>query len=128
MLVDKASAGVVVSVVLACAVSACAGGSSTSSSPRATETGAGASAATGHIRRLPSVGDLIVRSEPREGTVIRDRATHGKRFFLTEIQASECLSYLKANPAALAMDVRAACPGKVVAEERRKMSQPSTKP
>jgi hypothetical protein len=43
--------------------------------------------------------------------VLRDEATHGKRFFLSEIQAGECLSYLKANPSAAESDVRAACPG-----------------
>jgi len=57
---------------------------------------------------------LIVRSSPRKGTVIRDSATHGKRFRLAGIQARECLSYLQANPAAAARDVQAACPGKVV--------------
>jgi hypothetical protein len=58
---------------------------------------------------------LIVRRGGRDGIVIRDRATHGKRFVLTGIQAGECLSYLKANPSASAKDVRAACPGEAVA-------------
>jgi hypothetical protein len=127
MSVAEGIAGVIVSVALACAVSGCAGASSQSSSPQATETGAGESAVTGRIRRLPSVGDVIVRAEPREGTVIRDRATHGERFFLTGIQASECLAYLQANPAAPARDVRVACPGKVVAAARRQTSQTSEK-
>jgi hypothetical protein len=74
------------------------------------------------------VGDVIGRGEPQEGTVIRDRATHGKRFYLTGFQASECLSYLKANPAAPARDVRAACPGKVVVAARRQISEASNKP
>jgi hypothetical protein len=74
------------------------------------------------------VGEVIVRRGPREGTVIRDRATHGRRFLLTGIQASECLSYVKANPASPARDVRAACPGKAVAAGRRLDSQPSKKP
>jgi hypothetical protein len=65
----------------------------------------------GHVRTLPSVGEVIVRQEPRQGMVIRDRATHGKRFFLSGIQAGECLSYLRANPGAPAKDVRAVCPG-----------------
>jgi len=58
---------------------------------------------------------MIVRKEARKGIVIRDRATHGKRFLLTGMQAGECLSYLRANPGASASDVRAACPGEVVA-------------
>jgi hypothetical protein len=66
-----------------------------------------------------------VRSSPRKGTVIRDRATHGKRFRLAGIQASECLSYLEANPAAATRDVQAACPGKVVVETRRQRSHAS---
>jgi hypothetical protein len=74
------------------------------------------------------VGDVIVSREPREGTVIRDGATHGKRFVLTGIQASECLSYLKANPGARQRDVRAACPGEVVVARGRQVSQPSKKP
>ncbi len=73
------------------------------------------------------MGDVIVSPATREGTVIRDRATHGRRFFLADIQASECLSYLKANPTAPARDARAACPGKVVAAARRQDSQPSKK-
>jgi hypothetical protein len=58
-----------------------------------------------------SVGVVLVRREAREGLVIRDRTTRGRRFFLTGIQAGECLSYLRANPAASAKDVRVACPG-----------------
>jgi hypothetical protein len=128
--------GIAASVVLACAVSACsdgtsgsssppAGGSSSSSSPATAETGAGASVPTRQVRELPSVGAVIVRRDPREGTVIRDGATHGKRFLLTGIQASECLSYLKANPAAPVTDVRAACPGEVAVGKRKQGSQPS---
>jgi hypothetical protein len=64
------------------------------------------------------LGDVVVRREAQRGIVIRDRATRGKRFLLTGIQAGECLSYLKANPSAPAKDVRAACPGWVVATAR----------
>gem|GEM_PF-3936778 len=60
---------------------------------------------------------MIVRREERKGIVIHDRATRGKRFLLTGIQAGECLSYLKANPSASAKDVRAACPGEAVLAE-----------
>ena len=107
MSVAEGIAAAIVSVALACAASGCSG-TSTQSPSQAAETGAG----TGHTRGRATLGDVIVRGDPREGTVIRDRATHGKRFFLTGIQASECLSYLKANPAPAARDVRAACPGK----------------
>jgi hypothetical protein len=69
------------------------------------------SANTGTVLRLPSVGDVVVRREPRKGIVLRDQATHGKHFFLSAMQAGECLSYLKANPSASERDVRAACPG-----------------
>jgi hypothetical protein len=65
---------------------------------------------------------VIVRREGREGIVIRDRATHGKRFFLTGIQAGECVSYLKANPNASESDVRAACPGEAVVAMVRKQT------
>jgi hypothetical protein len=71
------------------------------------------SARTGAVLRLPSVGAVVVRREPRQGIVLRDQATHGKRFFLSAIQAGECLSYLKANPSAAESDVRAACPGEL---------------
>jgi hypothetical protein len=54
---------------------------------------------------------VIVGRKARKGIVIRDRATGGKRFYLTGMQAGECLSYLRANPSASAKDVRAACPG-----------------
>jgi hypothetical protein len=128
MSVAEGIAAVIVSAALACAGSGCSGASSESSSPRATETGVGTSAATEDARGRLLLGDVIVQGDRREGTVIRDRATHGKRFLLTGIQASECLSYLKANPAAAARDLRAACPGNAVAEERRQMSQHSTKP
>jgi hypothetical protein len=69
------------------------------------------SARTGAVLRLPSVGEVVIRREPRQGIVLRDEATHGKRFLLSAIQAGECLSYLKANPSAAESDVRAACPG-----------------
>ena len=68
--------------------------------------------------------------------MIRDRATRGKRFFLSGMQAGECLSYLKANPGASAKDVRAACPGeavvamvrKQIAAQARKKQHSSTSP
>jgi hypothetical protein len=72
---------------------------------------------------------VIVRQEPRQGIVIRDRATRGKRFFLSGTQAGECLSYLRANPGAPAKDVRAACPGEaVVAMVRKQISSQAKKP
>jgi hypothetical protein len=73
------------------------------------------------------VGEVIVRQEPRQGTAIRDRATHGNRFFLSGIQAGECLSYLKANPGAPARDVRAAYLAKLVAMVGKQISSQTTK-
>jgi hypothetical protein len=94
-------------VLVICVLAGCSGGRSRSSSPPTT----GVSAKTRAVLRLPSVGDVVVRRDPRQGIVLRDEATHGKRFFLSAIQAGECLSYLKANPSASESDVRAACPG-----------------
>ena len=115
----KASAAVVSIVVLASVGSACSGGSSRSSAPPTTVTGADSDAATGQIQTLASVGEVIVR-RGRQGIVIRDGRTHGKRFFLSGIQAGECLSYLKANPGAPARDLRAACPGEAVVAMAKK--------
>jgi hypothetical protein len=98
-------------VLLICVLAGCSGGRSKSSSPPATVLVRNVSAKTGAVLRLPSVGDVVVRRESRKGIVLRDEATHGKRFFLSSIQAGECLSYLKANPSAAESDVRAACPG-----------------
>jgi hypothetical protein len=130
----KASAWLAVPVVLASVVSACSGGNNRSSSPPAAPNGGEAKVTKGHVRTLPSVGEVIVRQQPRQGTVIRDRATDGKRFFLSGMQAGECLSYLRANPAAAAKDVRAACPGegvvamvrKQIAAQARKKEHPSS--
>jgi hypothetical protein len=80
------------------------------------------SAKTGAVLRLSSVGEVVVRREPRQGIVLRDEATHGKRFLLSAIQAGECLSYLKANPSAAESDVRAACPGEAVVAMVRKQT------
>jgi hypothetical protein len=66
------------------------------------------------------LGDVVVRREAQKGIVIRDRATQGKRFLLSGIQAGECLSYLRANPDAPTKDIRAACPGWVVATAHTK--------
>jgi hypothetical protein len=115
----KASDGLAAVVLLACALSGCSSGSSKSSPPPTTVIRSDVSATTGSVRRLPSVGDVVVRQEPRQGIVIRDRATHGKRFFLSGMQAGECLSYLKANPGALAKDVRAACPGEAAVAQAK---------
>jgi hypothetical protein len=98
-------------VLLIGVLAGCSGGRSRSSSPPTTVLVRNVSAKTGVVLRLPSVGEVVVRREPRKGIVLRDQATHGKRFFLSAIQAGECLSYLKANPSAAASDVRAACPG-----------------
>jgi hypothetical protein len=104
-------------VFLICLLAGCSSGRSRSSSPPVTVLVRNVSARTGPVLRLPSVGDVVVRREPRQGIVLRDQATHGKRFFLSAMQAGECLSYLKANPTAGERDVRAACPG-----ERRQIT------
>jgi hypothetical protein len=108
----------VIGVLMACAVSACSsdGRSSSPSSKSTTAARAQSNTATASARTLPSVGEVIIQKEPDQGNVIRDRATGGKRFFLSGIQAGECLSFLNANPRASAKDVRAACPGEAVAE------------
>ncbi|HEX6507699.1 MAG TPA: hypothetical protein VF221_08725 [Chloroflexota bacterium] len=66
------------------------------------------------VRTLPFIGQVVIGYGPG-GLVISDRATHGRRFALSGMQAGECMSYLKANPTAAEADVRAACPGRVVA-------------
>jgi hypothetical protein len=43
--------------------------------------------------------------------VIRDKATAGRRFFLTDESAGECLNFLAANPKPSRVDFDAACPG-----------------
>jgi hypothetical protein len=63
------------------------------------------------IRKLPSVGEVVIQGGPY-GTQIIDRATRGKRFSLSGVQAGECRSFLKANPHPSGADVRAACPGR----------------
>jgi hypothetical protein len=110
----KISAALVTGVLLVCAVSACSG-DGRSSSPSSESTAAATAQPTATTSRtLPSVGEVVVQKEPHQGNVIRDRATGGKRFFLSGIQAGECLSFLRANPGAAGKDVRAACPGEVV--------------
>jgi hypothetical protein len=98
----NASAATLAAVVLCGAFAGCSGGRSSNSIP------------AGHAQSDAPLHAVIVRRETRDGIVIRDRATGGKRFFLTGIQAGECLSYLKANPNASESDVRAACPGEAV--------------
>jgi hypothetical protein len=66
------------------------------------------------VQTLPHIGAVIVE-RGRHGTVMLDRATNGKHFVLTGIQASECRSFLAANPKASKKDVLAACPGSTVA-------------
>jgi hypothetical protein len=61
--------------------------------------------------------------------VIRDQSTHGRRFYIEGIQASECLSFLKANPEPSERDVRAACPGAIAsAPANKKRPAGSAKP
>jgi hypothetical protein len=107
------SAAVVAGILLACAFSGCSAGGRSSSPSSGPNTVTRAQSEAG-VRNLPSVGEVVVRQMPQQGTVIRDRATGGRHFFLSGTQAGECLSFLNANPGAGAKDVRAACPGRVV--------------
>jgi hypothetical protein len=99
----RAAAAILAAALLCGTLAGCSGGRSTKLVPAA------------HAQRHAPLRAVIVRREARKGIVIRDRATNGKRFLLTGIQAGECLSYLRANPGASAKDVRAACPGEAVA-------------
>jgi hypothetical protein len=46
-----------------------------------------------------------------EGIVIRDKRTGGSRFFLADMEAGECLDFLRANPQPSQEAFAAACPG-----------------
>jgi hypothetical protein len=63
------------------------------------------------VRDVPHIGTVIISYSPL--LVIRDQSTQGRAFYLKGIQASECLSFLKANPEPTERDVRAACPGAI---------------
>jgi hypothetical protein len=78
--------------------------------PAPAQTAPTSDAASSTLAELPTIGDVIIE-HGRYGTVIIDRATHGKQFSLAGFQAGECLSYVKANLNPSAADVRAACPG-----------------
>jgi hypothetical protein len=113
-------------LVLTCALAGCAGGSSRPGKTGSTENAlvkASAPDSTSSTRQapnrpsatsgtLPSVGEVIIQRGVY-GTLIVDRATRGKRFSLSGVQAGECLSFLKANPNPSDADVRAACPGRL---------------
>jgi hypothetical protein len=114
-------------VVLTWALAGCAGGSGSSRPGTTASTEKAPVKASAHgstsstrqaanrpsatSRKLPSVGEVIIQRGVY-GTVIVDRATRGKRFSLSGVQAGECLSFLKANPNPSDADVRAACPGR----------------
>jgi len=104
---------ILVAATVGCGLSACSGGGGTSSARDSAHSPTpAAGTARPHARqlRLPSVGIVVVARRP-DGLLIYDRATHGKRFSLSGLQAGECLSFLRANPGASKRDVRAACPG-----------------
>jgi hypothetical protein len=104
---------VAATVAVGCGLSACSGGGGTSSatvSGQPRTTAAGTARPPARQLRLPSVGIVVVTRRP-DGLLIYDRATHGKRFSVSGLQAGECLSFLRANPGASKRDVRAACPG-----------------
>lgn len=60
---------------------------------------------------VPGIGVLSIRRTSAEGIVIRDERTGGRRFFLTDIGAGECLDFLRANPQPSQEAFSAACPG-----------------
>jgi hypothetical protein len=63
------------------------------------------------VRSLPAIGAVVISRTSGQGIVIRDKATNGRRFFLADEQAGECLSFLESNPDPSRQAVRAACPG-----------------
>ena len=73
---------------------------------------------------MPHVGTVVISYLPL--LVIHDRATNGRRFYLAGIQASECLSFLKANRQPSKRDVRAACPGAIGSAPTRKNQPPES--
>jgi hypothetical protein len=76
------------------------------------------SSAASRTMILPYVGVVVIRSDGKFGLVVADQETNGNRFYLRSMQAGECLSYVRANPAPSASDFRAACPGAAVAKKR----------
>jgi hypothetical protein len=57
------------------------------------------------------LGEVVISRTSEHGIVIRDKATHGSRFFLSDIAAGECLSFLEANPEPSRQALESACPG-----------------
>jgi hypothetical protein len=95
------------------------GASSAAAPTEPTETSSGSTARqTGgavtkpSVRRLPWTGEVVVSRTLGQGIVIRDSATGGRRFFLADESAGECLNFLDANPKPSHEAFDAACPGK----------------
>jgi predicted extracellular nuclease len=65
------------------------------------------------VQELPWVGEVVIRRSSGKGIVIRDKATGGSRFFLSDEEAGECLSFLDANPNPSRKSMEAACSGQV---------------
>jgi hypothetical protein len=65
------------------------------------------------VQELPWVGEVVIRHSSGKGIVIRDKATGGSRFFLSDEEAGECLSFLDANPNPSRKSMEAACSGQV---------------
>ena len=89
--------------------------STTLASTDATATSAVGEDSTGTspaVQDLPVVGEVVISRTSEHGIVIRDKATNGRRFFLADEQAGECLSFLQSNPGPSRQAVRAACPGR----------------
>ena len=117
---------ILVAATVACGLSACSGaGGKSSATSSAHDSPTAAAASSSRVRPLPDVGSIVI-AHGRQGLVIRDRATHGRRFYLSGAQAGECLNFLAANPAASPRDVRAACPGETRARLRNDSSTTSS--
>jgi hypothetical protein len=113
--------------LLACVLSSCSHGSNESSRSSPPHPRAESSRTQTRQQELPHIGSVVVPLALHRHLVIRDRATGGHRFFLSGMQAGECLSFLKANPNTSPADVRAACPGQVVSPGKKR-SRTSTRP
>jgi hypothetical protein len=85
-------------------------GTSSPSSLSTTQDAIGTSAT---VQEFPWVGEVVIMHSSGRGVVIRDKATGGSRFFLSDEEAGECLSFLDANPNPSRNSMEAACSGQV---------------
>jgi hypothetical protein len=83
------------------------------SSPSILSTTQDAIGTSATVQELPWVGEVVITHSSGKGIVIRDKATGGSRFFLSDEEAGECLNFLDANPNPSRYSMEAACSGKV---------------